>query len=67
MQMAPTMLPPTIWHVLMLSNQMLESTYMPHTAMMKVQLLRLRTNGAKIMELANRQCDMVHAVSRLGL
>jgi hypothetical protein len=34
---------------------------------MKVALLKLLTNGAKIMEPANKQCEIVHAVSSEGL
>lgn len=42
-------------------------TYTPQTAIISVAARRLLTNGAKIMELANRQCDIVHAVSNEGL
>jgi hypothetical protein len=42
-------------------------TYTPQTAIIKVALRKLRTNGAKTMELANRQCEIVHAVSSEGL
>jgi hypothetical protein len=42
-------------------------TYTPQTAIIKVALRKLRTNGAKTMELANRQCAMVQAVSSEGL
>jgi hypothetical protein len=35
--------------------------------MIMVALLKLRTKGAKTMELAKRQCEMVHAVSNDGL
>lgn len=35
--------------------------------MIKVAARKLLTNGAKIMELAKRQCAMVHAVSSDGL
>lgn len=42
-------------------------TYTPQTAIMKVTAFKLRTNGANIMELANKQCEIVHAVSSEGL
>jgi hypothetical protein len=43
------------------------ATYTPQTAMISVAARKLLTNGAKIMELANRQWAIVHAVSKEGL
>lgn len=40
---------------------------MPHTAMISVALRREVTKGARIMALANTQCEMMYAVRREGL